>query len=153
MGGMMNIEPPEKLTERQVKIAKAWVQNGLNNRLPQGEFVKKFNMSTATLSKWLKNPDFSAYVQELKGELISSDELRAYDVVKKHILARVNSDNPTEKEINMYLEHFDYVVQYEKQKAMQRMGITEKGKPSDDRTVEDKKASLLTRLKSERGIE
>lgn len=149
MANMKDVKPPEKLTERKVKVAKAWVNNELNERLPQSEFCKKYNLSTATLAKWKgEDIDFQNYVKALKGELISNDEVRAYQVAKQHIINRVNSDNPTEKEIQQFLEHFDYVVQYEKQKAMESLGINKYGEASNDaRTLEQKRNVLLSRLK------
>ncbi len=143
------VKPPEQLNDRQITIAKEWVNNELNARLPQSEFCKNHNLSTATLAKLRKeNIDFQNYVKALKGELISNDEVRAYQVAKQHIINRVNSDSPTEKEIQQFLEHFDYVVQYEKIKAMDALGINKAGEStSNNKSVEEKKTMLLNRLK------
>ncbi|WP_200411246.1 phBC6A51 family helix-turn-helix protein [Virgibacillus salexigens] len=140
---------PTGLTERQQNIAKAWVDNELNDGLTVQEFCRKNSLSSATLSKWNKDIDFSKYVQDLKGEVISSDEIRAYEVVKKHILERVNSANPSDKDIQMFTDHFQYVVKYEQHKAMEKLGIAPNGQPSrDNRTLQEKKEALFRRLKT-----
>ncbi|WP_163971816.1 phBC6A51 family helix-turn-helix protein [Oceanobacillus halotolerans] len=144
-----DVKVPPQLTERQAHIAREWVDNEMNTGLTINQFCSKHSLSSATFTKWKNtNIDFQTYCQALKGELISSDELRAYEVVKRHILERVNSANPTEKDINMFIENFDYVVKFQQAKAMQKLGINNKGEASTDtRTVEEKKASLLSRLK------
>lgn len=145
---MEEIKPPESLSERKIAIAKARVHNELNEGLNQEDFCRKYGLSTATLHKWMKEVDFTRYIQDLKGEVISSDELKAYEVVKRHILERVNSANPSEKDINLYLDNFDYVVKYQQQIAMEKLGINKTGEAStDNRTVEQKKQTLLSRLK------
>lgn len=147
---MDEVKAPDSLSERQIMIAKELVNNDLNEGLPQADFCRKHNLSTATLAKWNKDIDFSKYIQDLKGEVISSDELKAYEVVKRHILERVNSANPSDKDIQMYIDNFQYVVKYQQQKQMEKLGIDVKtGKSTNPVDIEERKKSLLHRLKGD----
>lgn len=143
-----DVKPPEKLNDRQIKIAKAWMENEIGDRLPQSEFCKKHGLSTATLSKWKnENIHFQSYVQTLKGEAIPNDEVTAYHVIKRDILKRINSGNYTDAERDFYMNHFKHVIEYEKQKAMRELGINPDNPAGEDtRTVDEKKATLLSRL-------
>lgn len=148
MANMEDVKPPVQLSDRQIDIAKALVNNELNEKLTQLDFCKKHSLSSATLSKWNKDAIFSKYVMDLKGEVISQDEIQAYEIVKRHILARVNSNNPTEKDINLYLDNFQWVIKYMQQKEMEKLGINKNGKASNDaRTLDEKRNVLLSRLK------
>lgn len=142
------VEAPKELSTRQINIARAIVENELKEGLTQQDFCRKHSMSSATLAKWRKDVTFSGFVSDLKGEIISSSELQAYEVVKRHILQRVNSANPTDKDIQMFMENFDYVVKYEQQKAMEKLGINKQGENvSNTKSLAEKKAGLLQRLK------
>jgi hypothetical protein len=145
---MEAVPVPQSLSDRQIKVAKAWVQNEMNEGLNQSDFCRKLNLSTATLHKWLKDIAFSKYVQDLKGQVISEDEILAYHAVKRHILQRVQKQNPTDKDIQLFTENFEYVIRHEQQKAMEKLGITPEGKQDDSRSIEDKKAALLQRLQN-----
>lgn len=142
------VPAPEELSQRKKNIAVAYVNNELKEGLTVQEFCRKHGLSSATLTKWNKDVVFTKYIQNLKGEAISSDELKAYEVVKQKILERVNSANPTEKDIQLFLDNFDYVVKYQQQKAMEKLGINKAGETTSDmKTIDEKKNRLLKRLK------
>jgi hypothetical protein len=51
------------------------------------------------------------------------------------------------KEIELFNHHFSYVIEAERRKAMQELGIPLEGeKGNDTRTIEQKKKALLSRL-------
>lgn len=149
MGDIKEIKPSEKLSHRQIKIAEAWVQNGLHERLSQEEFCRRYSLSTATLAKWKNiNIDFQNYVNELKGSVITGDEITAFNVIKRDILKRINTGNYTDTEREFYMKHFKHVIDYENQKAMDKLGITASGELTT-KSVEQRKNILLQRLKQD----
>lgn len=143
------IPVPEGLKERQIKVAKEYViDKQTKEGFTIGDFCKDRNLSTATFYKWMEDYKFNSYIQNLQGEFITDDERQAYQVVKKKIMQRATSKNASLKEIELFLETFDYVVQDENHKALEKLGINpnKQNGNTDTRTVEQKKQALLNRL-------
>jgi len=144
------IPVPEGLKERQIKIAKQYV---IDKQTKEGftvnGFCKDRNISTATFYKWMDDYKFSSYINALQGEFITDDERQAYQIVKKRIMQMATSKNASLKELEMFMDAFDYVVQAEKIEAMKKLGINPNNQNAntDTRTVEQKKRILLNRLK------
>ncbi|MGP4071303.1 phBC6A51 family helix-turn-helix protein [Piscibacillus sp. B03] len=142
------IEPDSSLKERQIRLAKAFVKDTHELGLGVTDFTKKYNVSTKTWYEWLKNPKFERYINDLKGHIISDDEKEAYHIVKKKIMANATKRDASPKEIEQFLDTFEYVVQAEKMEAMKKLGINpDTNNSSDARTLEQKKLGLLDRLK------
>ncbi|VVM35293.1 phBC6A51 family helix-turn-helix protein [Terribacillus sp. AE2B 122] len=138
---------PAELKERQVTLAKAYVKDKHELGLGVSDFCSNYSVSTATWYKWLDNPRFEGYINNLQGNIISDSEKEAYHIVKKKIMQMATKKDASVKEIDLFLDTFAYVVEAEKRKAMQELGITPEGdKGNDTRTIDQKKNALISRL-------
>lgn len=140
---------PHTLSEKQVNIAKRYAQEYLLDGFTINDFCSDVGISTKTwyASSFLENPDFVDYLNAIKSAIIPQDEKLAYQELKKHILKLPYKQNITPKEIDMFLEVFGYVAEADKVERMQALGISEGGKkPLSAKSIEEKKASLLSRL-------
>ncbi|PAE06404.1 hypothetical protein CHI12_16650 [Terribacillus saccharophilus] len=147
---MNEVPVPAELKERQVTLAKAYVKDKHELGLGVTDFCSKYSVSTATWYKWLDNPKFERYINELQGNIISDSEKEAYHIVKKKIMQMATKKDASVKEIELFNQHFSYVIESEKREAMQKLGITPEGeKGNDTRTLAEKKNVLLSRLKGD----
>lgn len=139
--------PPAVLGEEQIKFAQQFVKMRFSDGMSVADACKAFGSSTATFYRWKENqPAFESYLKALQASMVNDDEREAYANVKKYILRKVNMDNPTDKHVDMFFKYFEFVVEAENAKRMDELGITT-GRTADFRTVEERKASLLSRLK------
>lgn len=147
MAEMNDVPIPEGLKERQIRLARAFSKDKHELGITIKDFTRKHSMSTATWYSWLENPVFEKYLNDLQGNVITDDERAVYHKVKKKIMAMATAKNAGVKEIELFNQHFSYVIEAEKRDAMQKLGINSTGSNTDTRTVEQKKARLLQRLK------
>lgn len=139
------IIPPAVLNEKQIKVAQQFVKMRFDG-LSVEDACKAIPVSTATLYKWkAKQPVFASYMNALESSMVNEDEREAYKNVKAYIIRMVNVKNPSDKHVDMFMKHFEYVVNAENARRMAELGIITDTK--DFKTVEERKASLLTRLK------
>jgi len=140
---------PDQLTPRQVTIAQSYVIDRHEKGLTIKEFCDKHSLGTASLYKWQRENDaFNQYVNALQGNIVGDDEREAYKKVKSKIMELATAKNAGVREIQLFTDHFQEVVEAEKREALQKLGISpDKGGTADTRTVEEKKAVLLSRLK------
>jgi len=147
MDKLKEMPVPQTLSENMVNFAKKYVKLRIVEGLAIGEICKTLGVSTKTFYSWQENEAFNSYLKKLEASYITDDEIQAYNHVRKHILKLVSRENPSDKHVEMYLKHFNHVVEAENHKRMQQLGINTNG-TSDSKTVEERKASLLARLQS-----
>jgi hypothetical protein len=141
------IPVPSKLSEEQVNLAKAYVMERHTSGISISDFLSKHGKSTKTWYEWQKDEVFESYLKALGGTIISDDEREAFQVVKKKIMAMATKNSASVKEVELFLNTFSYVVEAEKQERMKELGIQPAHeKASSEKTVEDRKASLIGRL-------
>lgn len=142
---MEKVRVPASLTDRQVKLAKKFVYE----RQEKGITVRQFcndNISSKSWYDWKEIPAFDQYLSDLSGSLITDDVVEAYGKVKKRILHLATKDTASIKELELFNDHFSGVIEYEKLKELERLGISDKR--VDTKTTEEKRNSLIHRLKS-----
>ena len=147
MGKINEIPAPPSLSENMVSFAKKYVKLRIVDGLSIGDICKELKISTQTFYKWDKIDGFNEYLKALEAIYVNADEVEAYDKVRQYILKMVSKDNPSDKHVEMFLKHFNHVVESENHKRMQQLGINTNA-TSDYKTVEERKASLLARLQS-----
>lgn len=144
---MEQVPVPDKLSQRQIMIAKAWTKEKHETGITVKDFCSKYNLSSATFYKWQDDLTFSKYLSDLSGEIITDDEREAYEKVKKKIMQLATQKNASVKEIQLFTDHFQYIVENEKRETMKKLGINpDAGNSADNRSIEDKKAILIGRL-------
>ncbi|WP_369355885.1 phBC6A51 family helix-turn-helix protein [Lysinibacillus capsici] len=145
-----SVPAPPNLSPEQIRLAKLYVKERHETRITVGAFCSKYKKSTATFTEWKKQPEFAGYLVSLGGSLVSEDSWATYEVVKRKIEAMATAEKAGVKEIQLYLQTFDHIVQADRQRHMEALGINDKGiNTTNTKTVEERKAVLLTRLKGE----
>ena len=139
------IEAPKELSERQIKIAKAYA-NAKIKGISIADFCTQVSISTKTLytSEFFDNPVWNSYVSELIDSNIPDSEFDAWGKVKQHILSWADKDNMSLNEINIFIRVFDYVIKAdaERQLSKQDTPVAPAKEDSEART------RLLARLQS-----
>lgn len=145
-----SVPAPASLSPEQIRLAKLYIKERHETRITVGEFCSKYKKSTATWMEWKKLPNFAGYLVSLGGSLVSEDSWKTYDIVRKKIEAMATAEKAGIKEIQLYLSVNDHIVQADRQRQMEALGINDKGiNTTNTKTVEERKAVLLTRLKGE----
>lgn len=145
MSEKKEITPPASLGTEQVKFIKQFVQMRFKDGMSISDACKAIGTSTASFYRWKDEAAFSAYMTALEMDLVTEDERKAYSNVKAYIMKKVSVENPSDKHVEMFFKYFDYVITSENAKRSSELGITTGVK--DFKTIEERKASLLTRLK------
>ncbi|MCA0992974.1 phBC6A51 family helix-turn-helix protein [Guptibacillus hwajinpoensis] len=143
------ISVPDKLTERQVTLAKQFVRSKMQEGFTVSEFCSSNSLSSKTWYSWMENPDFSNYVEEIQGAIIPDDERAAYQELKRKIMGiPYKKSDLTVKEYELFLATFPYLAEEDRRKNMEQRGLTdEKGKGTDSSNSHEKRNALLTKLK------
>lgn len=139
---------PLTVNEKQAQLARLYVKANIEGTLTVQEFCKQNSISTKTWYTWLENDDFQWYLNEVQNIVIPDDERIAYQKIKKHILKLADKKSITLKEIELFTETFSYVVEADRIARMKELGIDNSNKPLTEQTIEDRKAVLLQRLKT-----
>jgi Helix-turn-helix of insertion element transposase len=149
MENKKNIPVPSGITEEQSRLAKAYVMERHQSGINVADFCSKYGISTATWygDTYMKNPMFESYLTALGGTVVSADEQEAYQIVKQKIMQMATKQSAGVKEIQLFLENFSHVVEADKQSRMKELGIVPEHEKGQFKTVEERKASLLSRLK------
>lgn len=148
MDKLTEIPVPPTLSVNMVSFAKKYVKLRIVDGLSIGDICKELKVSTQTFYKWDKIDAFNEYLKALEATYVSADEVEAYNKVRQYILKMVSKDSPSDKHVEMFLKHFNHVVESENHKRMQQLGINTNATSSNFKTVEERKASLLERLQS-----
>ncbi|QPC47363.1 phBC6A51 family helix-turn-helix protein [Mangrovibacillus cuniculi] len=141
------IKPPASLSVQQVELAKKFVKAKMLEGFTVGGFCKENRLSTSTWYEWQESADFKKYMDEVQSAVIPSDERDAFQAMKKHILKLAYLQNPTPKQVELFMDTFEYVAEADKKERMKALGISDEAKGSDEKTIEEKRKRLLTRLK------
>jgi cysteine synthase len=143
------IPVPNKLTEQQVNLAKAFVKERHETGISVADFCRNHGISTKTWYEWMKDEVFESYLKALGGSIITDDEREAYQQVKKKIMQMATKPTASVREIELFLNTFSYVVEAEKQERMKELGIVPAHEKANEKTIEEKKAILISRLKGD----
>lgn len=141
------IKKPDSISDRDAGLAKAFAKGKMMEGFTVGSFCKEHSVSTKTWYELLADNDFKAYLSQIQAVLIPDDERQAYEAMKKHLLKIPYLQNPTPKQIEIFMDVFSYVVEADKRDRMDALGIADGNKPVNEKTVDEKKAILLSRLK------
>lgn len=142
------IPVPYSVNEKQGYIAKKIVKAKLEGTYNVQEFCSSNGISTKTLYAWFnENEDFASYVNQLQDAVVPADEREAWEKVKKQILKIADKPNLSIKEIELFTETFSYVIEADKKSRAEALGLTDTKKPLTSQSLDEKKASLLSRLK------
>ncbi|WP_170292699.1 phBC6A51 family helix-turn-helix protein [Metabacillus idriensis] len=145
-----DIPVPAGIDARQVTIAKDYVTNRLSEGFTLNSLFQKHSISSKTWYEWLEKPEFNTFVNEMADVLIPQDELAAVKKMKKKILSFADKASVSTSEMKMFTEVFGYVFAADARLQAEKLGLNKEGTTSTDthRTVEEKKAALLARLRS-----
>lgn len=144
-----SVPVPKGLSAKQIKIAKHNAIERMKDGYTIGGFCKEFNVSTATFYKWLDIPEFNKYLTALSGAIIPDDEMQAYRMMKKHVAKLAYKQNPTPKEVELFMDVYGYLVEHDKRKQAEKLGLNKPvSDKADNRTVEEKRNALLNRLRN-----
>lgn len=144
------ITPPSSLSQQQIEIAKSYVKEKMLENFTMQDFCSKHGISSKTFynEEWLKNPVFTAYVSEVQDATIPADEADAYKKIKRHILGISSKQNPSIKEVELFLSTFSYLAESDKRQQMARLGLSDSAIKSDShKTIAEKKAVLFQKLR------
>lgn len=144
MGKINEIPAPPSLSENMVSFAKKYVKLRIVDGLSVGDICKTLGVSTKTFYSWKEIEAFNSYLKALEASLVSEDEIEAYNNVRRHILKLVSRENPSERHLELFLKHFQHVVEAENRKRMDKLGIN--NTTSEFVSVEERKRRLLSRL-------
>lgn len=139
--------PPE-LDDKQAKRARDFVEGTILKGMKQAEFCKQYNISSGTLhsERHLKNVHFSKYVQQLTHECIGKDDIESHQIIMKRIQQNAMMPNASTKDIDLYNDFYSWMFKFYEATKLKELNVTTEG---DSRTVEEKKLSLLSRLKGD----
>lgn len=142
---MDSVIVPVGLHERQIDLAKSYTYRKKYEGITISDFCSKGNVSSGTWYAWVKLKAFQHYLDMLNGAVTETNEMEAYEVVKQRVLELATEKNADIKAINLYTEFFKEVVDYQRMKARQALGLSG---GVDGRTIKEKRDTLLSRLKN-----
>jgi|SRR5699024_6411195 len=139
---------PDGLDSKQQERAIKYVTGTVLEGLTITETLEKYGISSGTMynEHHLKNPVFENYIQRLTAECVSTDDIADFHIIAGKIKQNALKSGATRADYELYLKTYSWLEEYVKQTKMQELGIN-KGGMADTRTVEEKKAVLLSRLK------
>ena len=142
------IPVPASLSEEQVRLAKAFVIDRHENNTPVAEFLAKHHKGKNTWYKWInENPVFASYLKALGNTVANDEERESYQIVKRKIMENATKKDASPRDIELYLTHFEYVILAEKQERMRELGITPEHEKGNQKSFEERRNILLSRLK------
>ncbi|MGK7380020.1 phBC6A51 family helix-turn-helix protein [Planococcus sp. 1R117A] len=142
------IPVPATLNDKQIELATSYARGKLMDGFTISEFCKNQGISTKTWYSYLENDDFKQYLDAVMGSVVPDDERQAFAAMKKHVMKFAYKQNPTPKEIELFYQTFGYIAESDKRDQMEKLGLNEVKTGSDFKTVEERKASLLSRLRN-----
>ncbi|GGF16931.1 hypothetical protein GCM10010954_14470 [Halobacillus andaensis] len=147
MADKKEISIPYGISKEQAEKAKRFVIARHQEGISITDFCKREGISTKTFYQWKDDKVFSSYLTALGETIVTDDESEAWQQVKKKIMKLATSEKAGAKEISLFMESFEYVVEAEKQARMKELGIVpEHEKRGSEKSLEDKKAVLIQRL-------
>lgn len=145
-----SVDIPTSLDAKQVERAQKYVTGTVIEGLTVTDTSKKYGISTKILydDRHLKNPVWNRYVQALTNECVDTDDYADHVYIRNRIKQNAMKPNATKEDFLLYERYFPWMIAYDKAKKMKELGISEDGQMiTDTRNLEEKKASLLQRLK------
>lgn len=146
-----SVPVPKGLSAKQIKTAKHNVIERMKDGYTIGGFCKEFNVSTRSWYEWQDNPYFNKYLTALSGAVIPDDEMASYQLMKKHVAKLAHKQNPTPKEVELFMSVFGYLAEYDKRQQSEKLGLN---KPVSDKvnrlTPEEMRNNLLNRLRGDK---
>ncbi|MDF2039864.1 phBC6A51 family helix-turn-helix protein [Cytobacillus oceanisediminis] len=136
---------PANLSPQKAQLARLFAKEKLMEGFTVSGFCSDNGISTKSWYEYLEEADFKSYLNQVQSAIIPDSERDAYEAMKKHILKLAYKTSPTPKEVELFMETFSYIQEADKRERMEALGISDEKKP-DTKTLEEKKASLLSRL-------
>ncbi|UAL53511.1 phBC6A51 family helix-turn-helix protein [Metabacillus dongyingensis] len=146
------IKVPSSLSSRQIVVAKDYTKEKMLEGFNVQEFCSKHGLSSKTFynEEWMKNPVFIDYLAQLQDAVIPDDEKQAYNRIKRIILGISSKQNPSIKEIELFLSTFSYLAESDKRQQMERLGLSHKSAaPSGPVDIEARRTALIKKLRGE----
>ena len=140
------IPVPTTINEKQTELAIKYARSKMLEGFTIGTFCSDNKISTKTWYSYLENPDFVTYLAEVQNVVIPTTEKNAYEKFKQHVLRIPYKENPSIKELEFYADTFSYLAENDKRQKINAMD-SENIKASKFASVDERKASLLSRLK------
>ena len=140
------IPVPSVLTVEQVAFAVQYARAKMLDGHTVGGFCSDNRISTKTWYKFLEVPEFVSYMADIQNLVIPTNEKDAFNAMKKHILKIPFKESPTIKETELFMDVFGYLAEADKREQMEKLGLNNVDSKAT-KTIEERKASLLTRLK------
>lgn len=140
------IEPPHTLSDRQVHLAKLFVKEQMLDGFTVQNFCSANSLSSKSWYSWIDDADFKYYLNQIQDAVIPQDEKKAYEQMKKHLLKIPYMQNPSPKQIELFMDVFSYLADHDKKQKMESLGISNTNKTSSSKSVEDRKNALIGRL-------
>lgn len=141
------IAVPSGVSEKQARLAKAFVKAKMLEGFTVSNFCSENNISSKSWYEWMEKPEFKRYLNEVSSAVIPDDEREAFQALKKHLLKIPYMQSPTPKQIEMFLSVFEYVQEADKVDRMKALGIDNQQTSNiTGQSLEDRKRILLSRL-------
>ncbi|WP_163583425.1 hypothetical protein [Gracilibacillus saliphilus] len=139
---------PQGLDDKVSERARLFVEGTVIKGLTVTQFCKEYEISSGTMynERHLKNPVFNKYVHALTKEVINGDDISDHLYIAEKIKNEAMKPNATKQDYEMYLKAWGFMFDIMKQQKEKEIGFTPEG-ATDTRSVEEKKATLISRLK------
>lgn len=145
-----DVPVPTGVNEKMVEVAKDYVTSRLKNEFTMETFLKRNGIdSKKWYYKWIVMPEYKEYIDELTNVLIPQDELEAVRKFRKKVMAYADKDSLSSAEMKLFQDLFAPIIEADIKMQMQKLGLNKEDglNESSNKSVEEKKAILLGRLK------
>lgn len=144
-----SVEVPSGLDEKQAEIARMYTKAVVIEGKTVKAFWEETGVSTNTLynARHLKNTLFKRYVHAMTAAQ-SIDEVADFKVIAQMVKADAIKPNSTFKEREMYFKLYSWLGDYISDQGRKEYGLS--SNEQNSMSVEERKASLLTRLQPDK---
>lgn len=146
---LLKVEVPSGLDDKQAERARMYVEGTVIKGMVQKDFCTAYGISSATLhsERHLKNPLWNKYVHALTQEVVGGDDISDHLFIAEKIKNDAMKPNAGKQEYEMYLKAWGFMFDIMKQQKELEYKYDNKTGNIDTRTVDEKKQTLLHRLK------
>ncbi|RIU93305.1 hypothetical protein [Oceanobacillus picturae] len=145
---LSKVPVPHGLEEKVAERARQYVEGTVINGLTVKQFSETYGISTSTIynEHHLKNGLFNRYVHQLTKEVVDGDDISDHLYIAEKIKNEAMKPNANKQDYEMYLKAWGFMFDIMKVQKEKELGFST-GEEKDTRTVDEKKAVLLSRLK------
>ncbi|WP_226619767.1 hypothetical protein [Cytobacillus firmus] len=144
-----DVSVPNGVTEKMAEVAKYYVLNRMKDGFTVQSMCSYLKISTATWTKWKENQLYMSYITQMTNVLVPDDELEAVRKFRRKVMAIADKDNINSNEFKLFHEMFKPIIEAEINMKAEELGLNKSshGGSALQLSIEEKKASLLSRLK------